>query len=47
MLKSLNGDTILKLSFLFILLILLGYLIYKLFIIDETINLMINNRTFG
>ena len=44
---SLQAETILKLGFLAGLLVLLGYLVTKLIVLDETIALMVANRTFG
>ncbi len=44
---ELQAQTILKLAFLVALLFLLGYLIVKLIILDETIDIMINvNKLF-
>ncbi len=43
----LQAQTIMKLGFLAGLLVLLGYLVTKLIILDETIGLMVINRTFG
>lgn len=43
---DLQAETMLKIGFLAALLILLGYLVVKLMILDETINLMVANKTF-
>ena len=44
---ELKAETILKLAFLVILLILLTYLVIKLMVFDEKIQIMINvNKTF-
>lgn len=43
---SLQAQTILKIGFLVGLIFLLGYLVVKLIILDETINVMVANRSF-
>jgi flagellar biogenesis protein FliO len=44
---ELEARTVLKVGFLIGLIFLLGYLVVKLMVLDETINMMINvNKTF-